>query len=320
MTRELVNERPILLNCFSRGGSSILWNLFMTHPDVSSPMRETLQIFRIGRTRPTLSGYRAALLTRQPKFFDQWNLRPRRSINESAMRFIDRELHRGKMSSLNDVDMRFVAEGVPYTTEQLAATRLVAKNNNGLAFLSDLWREMYPSSVQFALLRNPVPLFEGHRRRGITRSPVRFARFYRRIVQRMIDDAERTEEYYLLRFEDLLAYPRAMMLELHAAAGLPSGRVERIRLKAKAHSHPDGSRTIENYEVGRHFWLTEAELVRFLEPGVNHHQATRLSDSDIDSLESVLGDLTGRLGYGNDHDRSLPFIVPPASRSGDTTG
>ena len=42
-----INKNPIILNCFSRGGSNILWNFFISHPSVCHPLQETLEIFGI---------------------------------------------------------------------------------------------------------------------------------------------------------------------------------------------------------------------------------------------------------------------------------
>ena len=57
----------------------------------------------------------------------------------------------------------------------------MSKNNNGLVFLSDVLREMYPDVVFFGMVRDPVALYESHNRRGIAQSPAQFARFLIRL-------------------------------------------------------------------------------------------------------------------------------------------
>ena len=55
------NKKPIILNCFSRGGSNILWNFFLSHPNVCHPKKETIQIFNASIKNPTLAGLKIAM-------------------------------------------------------------------------------------------------------------------------------------------------------------------------------------------------------------------------------------------------------------------
>ena len=78
MTRvERLNRAPIFLNCLSRGGSNIFWNLFLSHPDACSPIRETLEIFRADWRAPTRTGLWLALTSGQPRLFELAEISPR---------------------------------------------------------------------------------------------------------------------------------------------------------------------------------------------------------------------------------------------------
>jgi len=295
------NPSPIFLNCFSRGGSNILWNVFLSHPHCCSPIDETLQIFGAGLRHATLAGYQVALLSRQPRLFDQWDLQDRRPISPRVAALIDRTLYRCKLKTLQDPEMRYKSEGVLYTQAEVENSRLVAKNNNSLVFLSDMFIEMYPDAYFFALVRHPLPLYESHLRRKTppARSVERFAGYYNLIVDRMLADACRLPNYYLLRFEDLLADPLTSFHGIYQLAGLDPTLVRKLRFKAKPHLQANGSHATP-YQDGRHYWFNPDRIDEFLEPQVNHYQVTRLPPVDRDALLALTEDSRASLAYQDD--------------------
>jgi hypothetical protein len=123
----MINERPIFINCFSRGGSNIFWNFFLTHPDVCSPIAETLQIFGAGLRHATLEGYSVALLSHQWRLFDQWNYIERQPVSPLVESLIDRTFYRWKLKSLTDSEMRYKREDELYTRSEVEHARLGAK-------------------------------------------------------------------------------------------------------------------------------------------------------------------------------------------------
>lgn len=294
----MINKRPIFLNCFSRGGSNILWNIFLSHPDVCSPIQETLQIFGAGLTHATWEGYLVALLSGQPRLFNQWHLQPPRPISRSVGRLIDSTLHKHKMKSVNDPDMGYKDEKQRYTVTEVAQTRLVAKNNNGLVFLSDLFCTLYPDATFVALVRHPLALYESHRRRRITHSPAEFAHFYNAIAGRMLADAARLDGYHIVRFEDLVSEPISWTKTLCAWAGLDFDKIEKLRFKAKAHMQANGRHTT-SFTTGRHYWFALDEVHTILDPGVNSYQMSRVETTEQEQLLSLTATIAGHLGYDN---------------------
>ncbi len=287
---------PIFLNCLSRGGSNIFWNLFLSHPDACSPIEETLQIFRADHRAPRWAGIWAAVLSRQPRFFDQWNLAPRRPLGEAAARFVDRTLDRRKLRTVTDPEMRFKTPEEPYTQAEVEAARLVAKNNNGLVFLTESLLALYPDATFCSLVRHPLALYESHKRHRIHRSPEAFAAFYNRVVGKMSADAERYQRASVTRFEDVLAAPIDVMRRLHEAAGLAPEKLRQVRFKSKERYLKDGSRGTV-YAKGRHHWFDLDEVDRFLEPAINDLQADRLDAGERDAVLSRTAAVRTRLGY-----------------------
>ncbi|MDA8016082.1 MAG: sulfotransferase [Thermoanaerobaculia bacterium] len=291
------NRAPIFLNCLSRGGSNILWNLFLSHPGACSPIRETLEIFRIDRRRPTLTGLKFALLSAQPTFFDQWRLTPRPELNVRAARYMDRVLYREKMRTVSDAEMCFKNPTERYREDEVARARLVAKNNNGLLFLTETLRQIYPEATFFGLVREPLALYESHRRRRLHGSPQAFADFYVTLVGKMVEDAERATDCHLVRFEDVLSEPVSVFHRVCEAAGLETSGIEQLRFKSKEHFLPDGSRGAD-WAVGRHHWFELDAVGRFFEPKINDLQADRLDPSEAAVILERTEELRRKLGYG----------------------
>jgi len=292
------NRSPILLHCFSRGGSNILWNVLLSHPEVCSPIQETLEIFRLDGHGVRWQGVRAAWLTRQPSFFNQWHFQPRQPITSQAQAYIDEVLFEWKMKTLQDEEMRYKSREAQYTRGEVERARLVLKNNNGTIFLSDVFADMYPGLVFFGLVREPLSLYESHKRHKtpVSASPQKFAAFYRTMVQKMLADAERWDFYHILRFEDLLRDPLPVIQKIFALAGLAISNPAQVRFKAKPHMQADG-RHATSFEEGRHYWFEFDEIQLMLEPQVNQFQISRLSAQEAENVKKLTCDVCAQIGY-----------------------
>ena len=131
------------MNCFSRGGSNLLWNIFLSHPDVCSPNRETLEIFDFNLRSPKLSGLKTLFYTKDFRFFNQWNFKDRKKVSSKTINFIDEKLYEMKFLTKVHNDMKFKYENVEYNLDEIRKSRTVIKNNNGLIYLTNLFREIY---------------------------------------------------------------------------------------------------------------------------------------------------------------------------------
>jgi hypothetical protein len=292
------NKRPILLNCFSRGGSNILWNVLLSHPEVCSPIEETLQIFRLDWRAPRREGVQAAWLSGQMRFFDQWNFQARRPISEKARTFIDETLFQWKLRTLSDEEMRYKSSEELYTRAEVEASRLVLKNNNGVIFLSERFVDIYPDAVFFALVRDPIPLYESHKRNKtpVSRSPEAFAAFYATMIRKMQSDSARWNFHHILRFEDILRAPIESTQKIYDLAGLDISRAPKMRFKAKPHMQADGSHAT-SFKEGRHYWFSYDEIPQMLEPEVNKYQVSKLDARELETIRSLTRDIRAELGY-----------------------
>ena len=138
-------------------------------------------------------------------FFSPRLIQPRKPLSDRAKRWVDSVLYREKLRSLHPLLNRFKDAEVEYTPAEIQASRLLAKNIDGMIYANDLWAEMYPDAAFFGLVRNGLAICEGHVRRG--RSADAIGRRYQLLVEKMLDDCARLQRYCLVRFESLLAVP-----------------------------------------------------------------------------------------------------------------
>jgi hypothetical protein len=291
------NKAPIILNCFSRGGSNILWNIFLSHPNVCSPIQETLEIFRLNLLKkPKKEGYRFVALSGQPAFFNQWYLKERRPLSSKSAQFIDQVLFENKMKTLEDEEMKFKAEDIIYSKTEVEHARLVLKGNNGLTYLSSQFRNIYPESVFFSLVRNPVSLYEGHKRRGLVKNVQQFSDFYNNLCGKMLEDASKMEGYHIVKFESVITDPENSISDLYKKAKLDITQVPQFRFKAKRFINSDGEHKTK-FELRKHYWFKLEDLGEILEPNVNEYQAQLLTNSEIKEVKERTALVSSKLGY-----------------------
>ena len=293
----MLNKKPIVLNCFSRGGSNIIWNFFISHPHVCHPIEETLQIFHTNWRSPRLKGYKISILARQ-YLFDQWKLNQRMSINEKAKYYIDKILYEEKLSTYTDKYMQYKYGDEKYSLEEVKNSRLVLKNNNGLIFCSDIFYEMYPDITFIGLVRHPIALYESHKRRKtpVSVSIKAFVKYYSKMTKKMIEDQDNIENYHIIKFENLLTDPIESMKKLYSWAHIDYSQLKQVRLKAKKYMHEDGEAKT-SYEAGCHYWLSEEELKSFLDPNVNKNQENLIPEKEIKIISHYLKDIMGIFDY-----------------------
>jgi len=174
----------------------------------------------------------------------------------------------------------------------------VLKNNNGLTFLANTFRTMYPGATFLALVRDPLPLYESHKRHKtpVSASPEIFAAFYNAMIVHMLAQTAGHSDSHLLRFEDVLADPLDTAHQVYAWCGLDINKVTKLRFKAKSYTRADGSHRT-NYQEGRHYWFAFNELDAMLDPEVDQHQVSKLSPAEAQRLRALTREACQSLGY-----------------------
>lgn len=302
----MINRRPIFVNGFSRGGTTMLTNLLASHPSVCH-MGETHHVFKGTSITDTLWGvlrkciaYDAPIIfrERQNYFSPRW-IHPRKMPSVWTRRRIDEILFHEKVrSKKHRLLNRFRSPDVEYTDAEIAAARLLCKNIDGMVYTNDALVDMYPDATCYGLVRNGFALCEGHLRRG--RSAAEIGWRYQVLVDKMLNDAARMQNYRMLRFEDLLAAPFETLETACRFAELNPQHVEHVRVQARRVMDADGNHRLTGRAEWEVQWLRKEELPRYFRTDVDANQIKRLSRSDRDAFLRQAGRAMERLGYLGD--------------------
>lgn len=296
------NRRPIFLVGFARGGSNLLLNMLRSHPEVCSPRGETQEVF-LGKPDESLPTRAAKVLRYLPilvalrgHLLSDRNWRPRPAFNPAAQHRIDRILYDEKLRAKGAGQNEFIRENVPYTDAEIEASRLLCKNLNGLIFASHEFHRIYPDATFLGLIRDARAVVEGHLRRGHDLET--FTRNYERAAQRMIADAQSIPNYHLLRYEDLVANPRAMLERVYRLCGLDLGQVPKVRLETKAVMDGEGKHVfVQGAEGKRLVWYELEDFPRHVVGEANENQIKRLSPENRARIEELCTGSLHHFGY-----------------------
>jgi hypothetical protein len=299
----VLNQGPIFINGLSRGGTNILMNLLLSHPEVCMPTGETHKVFK-GRARGD-STWRLiqkrlcydlpVRVAMRQDIFHPLLLHPRKRAPNWVQRFVDRILYREKLRARHESHNRYKSEGVEYTREEIADSRLLCKNVNGLIYTADMFREMYPDAVFLGIVRNGLAVCEGHVRRG--RTADEFARMYSQLVTRMVEDAARWEDYHVIRFEDMISHPVSLLHKIYRLAGLDVEKVQKVRLQLKATVDRQGRHGLAGGYDRQVVWYDLDDLASHFRPDVNENQIRQLSPQAREAFLRIAQVSMERLGY-----------------------
>lgn len=299
----MLNKAPIFINGFQRGGSNILVNLFLSHPEVCYPSGEMTKVFRGGGSVETWqrSVYKRlfynlpiSLISGRANFATS-NLAPRPSLSPRAQRFVDRVLYKEKLAARHERHNRFIREGVEYDPQEIARSRLLCKNLTGLILMTENFAAIYPDATFFGLIRNGLALCEGHLRRG--RPTEKFAGMYNLLANRMLEYSERMENYHIVHFEEILSNPVEQMKILYEKANLDFDRIEKARLQMKATLSKSGQHELQCGYDRQVIWYALENVRAHFNPDIDAIQIANLSDRDRETFLKIAGKTMEKLGY-----------------------
>ncbi len=289
---EMLNKNPIFVVAFARGGSNILFNFLISHPDVCTPRGEIQQVFKgMGgeglRTRLAKRlRYVPMMLLERSDIFAVDNWQARTPFTPTTQRRIDRILFHDKIKARAPGQNLFKTEGERYSKEEIARSRLLCKNLNGLIFLSREFHRMYPDAVFIALVRNGLAVCEGHMRRGYDLTKI--AESYERACQQMIQDAQELPRYHLLRYEDIIDAPTASFHRIIELAGLDADKVPKVRMETKQVIDAGGEHVyVHGTDQKQVVWYDVDELATHLRTDANANQINRLTDEQRTTITGI---------------------------------
>lgn len=299
MTAGNTTPPHVILGCFSRGGSSLVWNLLASHPDLVSPGVETHQLFlgrpgdrsKMGRLGVHLRhAVRGGGLPR-PRLASGHAL-PNSglfSATNLSRREIPRSMHREVAETILVAPTRVAprVDSALVDGDDGSPRGVVLKSINGIVFLTPSLREILGSTRSVVLLRDPLALCESRLRRGTFSDPSKFGLVFRTLVGEMRRQVHERPDTLVVCFEDLLENPIGFTRRLYGALGLDASRVTEVRLKSKTHVREDDEAL--RHRAGTHFTVPLEELTSVIAPSVDNVQVARLSPEDRGRFERTAG-------------------------------
>jgi hypothetical protein len=281
------NQKVIVVNGISRGGTNILWNMIQSHPAVCGAMHETSRLF-------------APFMAHRLRFVGDYTLmqpvlRVPPLVN-IAGRLIDNRLYNFKLRNFGDVYNGFSVEGEPYSLDEVRNAAVCLKSINRTIYATPLFLRIYGPNVYFvAIFRDGYGICESWVRRGI--SPEKTGRQYREYVDTMLGYADRYDHYMAVKFEDILDRPFEVLENVFRFAELEPPTVDSFRLKSKAvltesgtHEAPYGKRDVK-------YWLDRETIHEFFVEDIADIQKKALSPDVIRAFEREAMPALKRLGY-----------------------
>ncbi len=298
----MLNKRPIFINAFARGGSNILMNLLLSHPQVCLTSGETQKVFKGTRWDPLWRKIKKRVCYDYPirlvvgqDVFGAGLLEPRKPVPLVVQRYVDRILYFGRFTAMIDSHNLYKFEGTPYTKQELAKCRLLTKGLSGLVYTVEVFREMYPDATFFGLIRNGLAVCEGNIRRGVT--AVKFAQTYKAVVEKMLECNAQMPNYHLVRYEEMVKDPLRVLHRLYELAELDVRELQKVRLQSKAVMDRHGKHDLLRGSNRQVFWYNLAELGELIKPDINQHQIRQLRAGDKMKFLSIAGKTMEEVGY-----------------------
>ena len=241
-------RRAILLNCFGRGGSSIMWNMIGSSPDVLMPSGEWHEAFYgrwpiVGRalrrvTRPT-------------------------GLNVPALRPLSWLVRKRAFSSVPQDELR----------NKPRATSIVLKLMDHHIAMNSAIAASFPEASQVVLVRNPLAQCESFLRSGLNLKEAT-AR-YTEVMGRLITLAARSDTF-VYRFDDLVRNPFAARDDLYDRLSISVSSCGSFKMKHKKFGE-DRTPAVRR-AIGPYVDVTPQNVSELIDKDVNKRSVLRLSD------------------------------------------
>lgn len=263
-------DRAILLNCFGRGGSSIVWNMVGSSPDVLMPASEWHR-----------------------GFYGRWHILSR------LLRRVDRSL-RVEIPTLRPLSgfaYRRACASVPLEerTAKPYATSIVLKVMDYHMAMNPTIAAGFVNVSQVVLVRHPLAQCESLLRTGLDLRQA--VTWYVDVLRRMIRLAEKPGTV-VCRFDNLVRDPFAERDILYDKLGLTRPQPDGFVLKRKKFG---AERTTEvKAAIGDYVDVTADNVADLIDKDVNERSIARLSDGDKDYVWKATDEVASYFGYNTE--------------------
>ncbi|RYU60423.1 hypothetical protein EWI61_06585 [Methylolobus aquaticus] len=258
-------KNSILLNCFGRGGSSLLWNAIGSSPAVLLPEKEW----------------------HQGVFGDQHLFR-------KAMSHLANFSEIGWIPGVHGMCHRGMRAAIPekeFLDKPSASFVVIKLMDRQLAF-REIIKRNFSLTREIVLTRHPIPMCEGLMRSG--HSVESAAKWYRSATRHMLA-ALRDCAALAVSFESLVENPKEVLKKTYGWLGIPTPRDECVQVKEKGYGAARSSDA--DMATGRFIRVPLDRLSEMFDSTVNQKAAGRLSGFQREALWALTGSLASELGY-----------------------
>lgn len=296
-------QRPIFLYCFARGGSNILFNVFMSAPQLCSAGAETQKIFAGGSIYDRqIDKIWKRLIYQLPfnalshrGYLEPQNNNPREPLSARAASFFSYVVRREMLRARHPMHNLWKEPERRYTDDEIVASRPVFKSNDGLVFTGEPFLQAFPDAQVILLSRDGFAICESRIRRGHG-GATETGRRYRAIVEEMFRLAETYDNVHLYRFEDFLERPLETARELLARVDVDLATLPQLRVQAKSRINAKGEH-VNQFADREVLWLDPDAYDRFFVSDINTNQRKLLAPADEKAFLAEAEPVLARLGY-----------------------
>lgn len=259
-------EKVIILNCFGRGGSSILWNMIGSSADVLMPSVEWHQGFY---GRHLIAGRVLRKISRP------W------SLDVPPVVGLQSVIKKRALSSIPEIEWERKPD----------AKAAVIKLMDHHLSMNKVIKKAFPSYAQILLMRHPVAQCESLMRSGLTLEQA--VKWYKDVVQRYIRLLEH-DDVHVVKFEDMVLEPFAIRKSIYQSLGISIPDSGAFRIKRKKFG---SDRTANNPAIGDYVEVTEQNVHELIDANVNKKSIDRVANDASAYIWTGAGKVAEYFGY-----------------------
>lgn len=285
----MLNQKPVFIVGFQFGGSNLLQNLLLSHPDLCCTRGEMQELFigkgddtRVSKTLKRLS-YLPLAMSEKEHFLSLSKWQERKKFKKSTLNHLDKTLYTDKLKATDESQNKYKHPDELYSHEEIESSRVVIKILNGLMFLDENLMDMYPNATFIALIRNGLAVCEGAMRRGVEMQAI--AKGYQLGCQHIIKQSQKHPNYYVFRYEDLVRFPVETSAKIYEAANLDTAAIKAIRLETKPVITKTGEhKNALGTQQKQLIWYDKHNFHKHMRSDINENQIKRLEASHKEAI------------------------------------
>lgn len=275
MSEEQNISKVIILNCFGRGGSNIVWNIIGGSPDVLMPNAEWHKCF-YGEN--LIIGRALRKITRP------W------TIDVPCVPGLTRRVKERTLAAISDQERQCKRD----------ASSIVVKLMDHHICMNTAIRQSFPLSEQVILARHPVAQCESLLRSGLNLEQA--VSWYMDVCQRYAR-LLKTHNAHIIKFEDVVRDPFGVRDSVYHQLGIKVPDSGAFRIKQKKFGD---SRTSNSDAIGNNVSVTKENVHSFIDATVNVKAIARVSEEAQAYIWARTGALVRVFGYEQDVDTTCP--------------